>query len=187
MTQAQRSATAVEALEDMAQASLDLHPQRQGAGDIAGDLAMHLGQRRGAQHGTLASGIEGLRQHGAAAADVVTEQMHEAISVGGTAGPAQQRHLPGCIDLRLITATGLHQPLRQAGGTPRLIDGLAHAQIADHGQCQHDVFQRDGVIHLAALLYLQASDKRPIPGHRRIIDTELPQAQEIQSCSIPSR
>ena len=83
----------------------------------------------------------------------------------------QQRHLPGCIDLRLITATGLHQPLRQAGGTPRLIDGLAHAQIADHGQCQHDVFQRDGVIHLAALLYLQASDKRLIHGHRRIIDT----------------
>lgn len=150
---------------------------------------MHHGQGCGAQHGSLAGGIKGVRKHVAATAHIVAEQAHETVGVGGTAGPTQQRYLPSGVLLRLITATGLHQPLRQTRSTARLVDGLAHAQVTHHGQGQHGVFKRDGVIHLHGQLssFLPASDKRPIPEHRRIIDTELPQAQEIPSCSIPSR
>ncbi|MNR35314.1 hypothetical protein D3C85_1531480 [compost metagenome] len=72
----------------MAQAQLDGLAQAQGAGDIAGHLAMDLGQRRGLAHGALLRRSQRLAEHGAPAADIVSQQVHEALGVGRTARPA---------------------------------------------------------------------------------------------------
>ncbi|MNI06207.1 hypothetical protein D3C73_591800 [compost metagenome] len=116
MAQATRAAFAVELLEHMAQAQFDRRTQAQRLGNVTRHFTMHLGLGRGLAHGTQPRRAQCLAEHRVAPGDVITEQAHEVLGVGGATGPTQQGHLPRHFDVFAGAVAGLRKPLGQPRG-----------------------------------------------------------------------
>ena len=138
-------ASSVEGFEHVAQRALDRFRHAQRARDLARHLAVDLGQRAdGACEFSRGAGRCG-RQHGAAPADVIAEQVGKLGRVRRATRPAQQRDA-GRVALDGGIAAGRGRELRcDPCGARRVVDGLAHAQVADEGERLDGVEDRNGV------------------------------------------
>jgi hypothetical protein len=124
----------------------DLGLQSEQGGDVAGHLALHLGQRQHVRQGQVGIAAQGARDHRVASGDVVPQQIGEAAGGGGAAGPAQQGHQAGAGAGIGAVAIFLGQVGGQARRADRVVGRQPHAQVADHGQHLHGVFHDDGFV-----------------------------------------
>ncbi|MCH5528046.1 hypothetical protein [Pseudomonas syringae] len=143
MADAQRPTLAVVGFEHTAQTCLDSGTQLKGLGNRPRHLAMHNGQRRGLMHGVHLLTTQRQVEHGAAAIDVVAQQIRKTLGVGGAAGPAQQGHLFSDLQVLTLPALGLRQHPRQCGNAPGMTQWLPHAEVTDLGNRRQCPTQRD--------------------------------------------